>query len=483
MLLITRPIVGRVILGSGYNQKIIDIIIWEEKMAQAFMYLGIMIAVILLWFLLVKRPIYEAIFLSFIIIVTIGGKWANFFSYVYTGLKTSLLYSMVVFVAMSIILTKTGIINGAVEIILALLGRITGGAGYVSVIASSFMGALSGSGPGNVMATGTITIPAMKKSGFPPELAANIESNSSCLGNMIPPSATIVAALGVLNGLYPDNTYSTGQFWMACWGCSVWFILHRLIMVFVFCKKYKVKPVPKEDIPPIGKVLKEGWRGLLLPIIIFVPFLLDYLFKDNLFTERLGATGAKYMSSSLLYFIAGLTVIYAIIVVKDKKTVSIKAMIDDFGNGIKSIVPTIAICFVGYMFGALFNDLDIASQIEGGIGTMNLSRIALCLIIPLLTCIMGIAIVGSSMVVVFGGIFISLFTAVGVDPLLVAAMLPCICAVMSNVVPPIAPAFLAGVSLSGGEFSKAVKNQIWWIVTQYILEIIVLMGWLPIFGL
>ena len=73
------------------------------------------------------------------------------------------------------------------------MGRIPGGAGYASVIASSCMGALSGSGPGNVMATGAITIPAMKKSGFPPELAANVESNASYLGNMIPPSSNISA--------------------------------------------------------------------------------------------------------------------------------------------------------------------------------------------------------------------------------------------------------------------------------------------------
>lgn len=70
---------------------------------------------------------------------------------------------------MSIILTKTKIIDSCVAIILSLLGRVTGGAGYVSVIASAFMGVLSGSGPGNVMATGAITIPAMEKSGFPAE--------------------------------------------------------------------------------------------------------------------------------------------------------------------------------------------------------------------------------------------------------------------------------------------------------------------------
>lgn len=448
----------------------------------AFIYLATMIAVILIWFLVVKRPIYEATLVSFLVLVTIGGKWGNILDYFYSGLSTSLLYSMTVFVAMSIILTKTKIIDGAIEIILAVLGRVPGGAGYVTVISSSFMGALSGSGPGNVMATGTITIPAMKKSGFPSELAANITSSSSCLGNMIPPSSTIVAALGILAGLYPEMNISTGQFWIACWGCSVWFILLRLVMVFIFCKVRKVKPIPKEDIPKLGSVIKEGWRGLLLPIIIFVPFLLDYFFKDSFFSSRLGEAGAKAMSASLLYFIAGLATIYAIFVLKDKKQVTPSAMARTFSNSIKNIVPTIAVCLFGYMFGALFNDLDIASGIQMGITTLNLGKVGMCFIVPLITCVLGIAIVGSSMVVVFGEVFILMFAAVGVNPLLIAAMLPCICGVMSNMVPPIAPAFLAGVSLADADFGKSVKNNLWWILTQYLLEVIILLGMLPVFG-
>ena len=452
-------------------------------MTTALIYLGIMMAVILIWFSVIKRPIYEAILVSFLLLVIISGNITNIWTYIYSGLSTSLLYSMTVFVAMSIILTKTKIIDGAIEIILALLGRVPGGAGYVAVIASSFMGALSGSGPGNVMATGTITIPAMKKSGFSSELAANITSASSCLGNMIPPSSTIVAALGLLTGLYPEMNISTGQFWIVCWGCSLWFILLRLILVFIFCKHNKVQPMAKEDIPPLKKVVKEGWRGLLLPLIIFVPFLLDYLFKDSFFTERLGVQGAKYMSSSLLYFIAGLATIYAMIVIKDKKQVKPTEIAKLFSDKIKSIVPTIAICLFGYMFGALFNDLNVAVGVEEGIKALNIGKVGLCVIVPLLTCILGIAIVGSSMVVVFGGMFISMFAAVGVNPLLTAAMLPCICGVMSNMVPPIAPAFLAGVSLSGAEFAKAVKNDLWWIITQYFVEIFVLLGWLPILGM
>jgi TRAP-type C4-dicarboxylate transport system permease large subunit len=115
------------------------------------------------------------------------------------------------------------------------------------------MGALSGSGPGNVMATGSITIPAMKKAGFPAELAANIESNASYMGNMIPPSSNIVAALGAFTALYPSFNISTGKFWIILWGISIYFVLQRLLMVFLFCKYYKVKPMKKEDLPRWAK--------------------------------------------------------------------------------------------------------------------------------------------------------------------------------------------------------------------------------------
>ena len=198
-------------------------------------YLVLMLAVIIVWFMALKRPVYEAVFVSFLVLLTLSGTWPQVWTFVEKGLSTSLLYSMTAFVAMSIVLTKTKVIDGCIAIILSLLGKVPGGAGYVSVIASAFMGALSGSGPGNVMATGSITIPAMKKSGFPAELAANIESNASYLGNMIPPSSNIVAAMGAYMALYPESGLSTGQFWVILWGVSLWFILHRVLTVFAFC--------------------------------------------------------------------------------------------------------------------------------------------------------------------------------------------------------------------------------------------------------
>jgi TRAP-type uncharacterized transport system fused permease subunit len=65
---------------------------------------------------------------------------------------------------------------------------------------------------------------------------------------------------------------------------------------------------------------------------------------------------------------------------------------------------------------------------------------------------------------------------------MVAAMLPCICGVMCGITPPFALGMYAGMSLSGAEFGKTFKNNLWWVALQYILEVIILLGWLPILG-
>lgn len=451
-------------------------------MPSAFIYLGILLLTIVIWFMVFKRPVYEAILISFIILLTVTGTWGNIGSYIEKGLTTSLLYSMTAFVAMSVVLTKTKVVDSCIAIILSILGRIPGGAGYVSIIASAFMGALSGSGPGNVMATGSITIPAMKKSGFPPELAANVESNASYMGNMIPPSSNIVAALGAYTALYGEEL-KTGQFWLVLWGISIWFILQRILTLFAFCKYYKVQPMSKEELPTLKESLKVGWQGLLLPVIILLPFVLDFKFKETLFTERLGAAGAKALSSSLLIFIPGIATLFACLITKDKKMVTPNKLAEMFGKGVKTIAPSVAVCIIGYMIGAMFADLNVSEEMQVFIEGVNFSKFGLVMFICLLTCFLGMVIPGSSLVVIFGPVFITTLASVGVNPILAAAMLPCICGVMCGITPPLGLGMYAGMSLAESDFSKTFKNNMWWVAGQFVMQVIVLMGWLPILGL
>ena len=453
---------------------------------ESLLYLGIMLAVICVWFLALKRPVYEGVLLAFIVLLAVTGTWSNVLSYINEGLSTSLLYSMVAFVAMSIILTKTKIVDSCIAVILSLIGRIRGGAGYTAVIASAFMGALSGSGPGNVMATGSLTIPAMKRTGFPAELAANIELNASYLGNMIPPSSNIVAAMAAFTTFAASHgieDVSQGKFWIVLWGVAVWFIAQRLIMVWAFCKYYKVQPIKKEELPNLKETLKISWQAMLLPVIIILPFVLDAAFTDTFFTARLGADGAKYLSKSVLLFVAGISSIYACLITKDKSAVTPAKIAKMFADGVKTISPAIAVCVFGYMIGAMFKDLGVAEALGELMTSWSFSKFGMVLAICAITCVMGAVVPGSSQVVIFGPVFIALLSNVGVDPLLAAAMLPCICGVMCGITPPLGLGMYAGMTIAQSDFSKTFKNNMWWVGAQFILQVVVLMGWLPVFGM
>lgn len=442
-----------------------------------------MLAVIIIWSALIKRPVYEAVFLALIVLFTVSMSWGHFFEYSLNGMNSSLIFSMIVFVAMSQFLKATGILDDCINCILALIGRIPGGAGYVSVAASVFMGAFSGSGPGNVMAVGTITIPAMKRSGFPAELAANVQASSSCLGNMIPPSSNILLALGCFLALYPNSNITTGQFWIIMWGLSLWFILARLLMVFIYCKIYKIKGMKKEELPNLKETFKNGWKGLLLPVIILIPFILDFAFGSNFFTNRLGATGAKYFSNSILLFTAGLASIYALFVSKNKEVRKITNIADIFKKAIKGLVPTVATVIFGYIIGALFSGLGVATELESFINSLNMNKYLMALFISFLTCVLGMVIPGSSLVAMFGTVFVTVMAASGINPLIAAAMLPCICGAMGNITPPFALCVYASMGIAESDYGKTIRMDIVWVIAQLAMQFLALVGFLPVFGI
>jgi len=76
-----------------------------------------------------------------------------------------------------------------------------------------------------------------------------------------------------------------------------------------------------------------------------------------------------------------------------------------------------------------------------------------------------------------------LLSNVGVNPLLAAAMLPCICGVMCGITPPLGLGMYAGMTIAESDFSKTFKNNLWWVGAQFVMQVLILMGWLPIFGL
>ena len=445
-------------------------------------YLAVVFVVAIIGFVVFKRPLYECMLLSFIALVAVTNTWTNVGTYIWDALQESTLYVIFAFIISANLLAKTSVIDDCIAIILSIFGRLRGGAGFVAIIGSSYMGSLSGSGPGNVATTGVFTIPAMIRSGFPPHLAANVEAHSSTMGNMIPPAGMIGVAFAILDGLYP-NTYTMPQYWLLLWGIAIWFIAQRIITLYLMCRYYKVEPMKKEDIPSLKESLKNGWKAVFLPIIVFVPFLLTSEF-DYFFISRLGA-GASSFNSCLLLFIPSLIVVCGIFL-SGKDTVhkmSLKSMYEDITKGMLKVVPTAALVLFAYFVSNVLADLNVEQAIGAYFAELNMSRVVLCFLIPLLCAIMGMLLPGSTQVKIFGGIIITIMAAAGTNPMLVAGMLPCICGAMHGVTPPYCACVYTGMGIAQAELKPTLLNCMIWIVAHYLLSVLILMEVLPVWGL
>ena len=433
-------------------------------------------------FTVLKRPLYECMLVSFFVLVAFTNTWSSLFSVILDAITDSSLYVIIVFVISASLLAKTTVIDDCIAIILSVFGRLRGGAGFVAIIGSTYMGSLSGSGPGNVATTGVFTIPAMKKAGFPPHLAANVEAHASSMGNMIPPAGMIAVAFASLDKLYPD-TYTMSQYWMLLWGIAIWFIVQKIVTLYFMCRFYKVRPMDKESIPNLKESLKKGWKAIFLPIIVFAPFFLTNNFEE-FFVSRLGA-GAKSFSSSILLFLPALIVITSVLL-SDKETRkknTLKAMTKSISEGMVKVVPTSALVLFAYFVSGVFGIIGVEDAVAEVVSFLNLNLVQLAFIIPIFTAILGMLIPGSTQVKIFGGIIISTLAAAGGNPMLAAGMLPCICGSMHGVTPPYCTCVYTGMAIAEAKLKPTLLNNMIWIIIQYFISVVMILGYIPLFGL
>ncbi len=459
-----------------------------------FLYLGVVFAVAILFFCVIKRPLHESMLAAFIVLLCVSGKWASLGKYLWDALTEPSLYVIIVFVVSASLLSKTTVIDDCVALILSIFGRLRGGAGYVAIIGSTYMGSLSGSGPGNVATTGVFTIPAMKRSKFPPHLAANVEAHASTMGNMIPPAGMIAIAFAALDGLYP-NQYSYSQYWIVLWILAIWFIVQRIITLYLMCRYYKVEPMKKEDLPSFKETLKKGWRAIFLPVIVFAPFLMTSVF-EKFFQSRLNivdkvtnevvVNGTKALNDSIILIIPALIVIFGILLSgkETMKKMTPKFMLEAACKGMKSVVPTSALVMFAYFVSNVLADTDINGAVKEVFDNMNMPLWALALILPLFMAVLGMLLPGSTQVKIFGGIVITIIAGAGGSPLLAAAMLPCICGAMHGVTPPYCACVYTAMGIAESETKPTLVNCGVWISIHYILSVImILFGQYLLFGL
>ena len=192
---------------------------------------------------------------------------------VYLGLDTSGLFGLVLLIGVTVVipfvffgqlLSASGGASFFNDISLGLMGRFRGGAAKISIMASSLFGSINGIVVSNILATGVITIPMMKKSGFKPEHAAAIEASASNGGQLMPP---VMGAVAFLMADFLQISYA--QVAIAAAVPSLLYYLALFIQADLEAAKGNIMRVPAKEIPNLIKVVTKGWL-FLLPFAVLV---------------------------------------------------------------------------------------------------------------------------------------------------------------------------------------------------------------------
>ncbi|MET4697045.1 TRAP transporter 4TM/12TM fusion protein [Constrictibacter sp. MBR-5] len=150
----------------------------------------------------------------------------------------------------------------------ALMGKSRGGPAKVAILSSGFFGSLSGSVISNVVTTGQLTIPTMKRIGYPSVYAASVEACASTGGALMPP---VMGAVAFIMAEFLNVPYSTIM--LAALVPALLFYLALLLQVDNYAARHGLKGQPASEIPDLWQVLKGGWY-YLFSLVLLVYMLL-----------------------------------------------------------------------------------------------------------------------------------------------------------------------------------------------------------------
>ena len=225
-----------------------------------------------------------------------GSSWQRIASYLYLdasgllGVPLSVAASIVVaFIFFGQALYAVGGDKFITELALIAMGRYRGGSAKVSVVSSSLFGTVSGSAVANVAVDGAITIPMMKRAGYPAHVAAAIEAVASNGGQVMPP---VMGAAAFLMAEFLNIPY--GQIALAAAIPALLYYLALFTQVDLEAAKHGLGGLPAAEIPKFRSVMRLGWV-FLFPL----GFLIYTLMFQNWEAGKAG------MATVVLTFIVG----------------------------------------------------------------------------------------------------------------------------------------------------------------------------------
>jgi len=339
---------------------------------------------------------------------------------------------VIAFVLFGQVLKETGGMGFFTDIAMAAMGRFRGGAAKIAVLGSFLFGSISGSAVANVVATGIVTIPLMKRAGVPAHKAAAIEAVASTGGQLMPP---VMGAAAFLMAEFLEISYA--EVVLAALVPGVLYYVALFIQADLEAAKQGIPPVDRETIPSALKVLRAGW---------YFPFafaiLLVGLFVLNLQPEK-----------AVMWAIVGLIVPAVVLGFQGKRfkpSQFVTAMCETGHGALDLILITGA---AGIVIGVLAIS-GLGYQLTLILVQVGHGNLFLLLFLSAVVCIilgMGLPTVG--VYVLLAALVAPSLVEVGVQPI-AAHLYVMYFGMMSMITPPIAIAAFAAASVAGADPMK-----------------------------
>ncbi|MBE0490035.1 MAG: TRAP transporter fused permease subunit [Halomonas sp.] len=158
------------------------------------------------------------------------------------------------FLVFGVVLQKSGGGKFFINLAFALLGHVRGGPAKVSIFSSGLMGSMSGSVISNVLTTGVLSIPAMRRIGMSRSFAGGVEACASTGGVLMPP---VMGATAFVMAMFLDVPYSAVV--LAAIIPSILYFLGLFIQIDAYAARNDIKGLPTVELPSLWQTLKEGW--------------------------------------------------------------------------------------------------------------------------------------------------------------------------------------------------------------------------------
>jgi TRAP transporter 4TM/12TM fusion protein len=354
----------------------------------------------------------------------------RFFTYVFTDqgvlgapIAVSSTY-IILFITFAAFLQASKVGDYFVNFAFAAAGRARGGPAKVAVFASGLMGMINGTSAGNVVATGSLTIPLMKRVGYPARSAGAIEAAASSGGQIMPP---IMGAGAFIMAEVTGIPYT--EIVVAAIIPAVLYFASVYFMVDLQARRMGMKGLPKEELPVFAQLVRQVY--LFLPVIILI-----YALFAGYSVIRAGtlAMAAAAVVSWLTPHRMGLRAVLKAFELAARMSIQLVAVCACAGI----IVGVIALTGVGARFSTLL--LAIAAQ----------NQLLALFFAMVIAIILGMGMPTTAAYAVAAAVVAPGLISLGIEPL-TAHFFVFYFAVMSAITPPVALAAYAGAAMAGAD--------------------------------